>query len=511
MEPDLHHIRSAHRPPRHLPHIALNQHHPHHHYVSPALSSTTSSPLRAGQDLDQAEKLAVVYASPPLSPSAQRSALDQPLGLLKGRSTGMDSNDRRQRQITQAGYGQQAILQTSPQYPATSAASDRYRQSQITAQSPTSAPSAAARSGSIHGYNYPYSESAQFAGAQMQTSALQYQTEYGHEQQRPQQGYQQYGATNLAGMYNVPAQQQQQPQQPQAQQQQQPTQSAYESVTPYQPQPRQSAAIEVLSTQFGVPQQYYASGDTGPTSAPAVALAAQNVHSQYNTMSYTTQSPVGRETLAPAYAAGMTDTAQTSSQAAYGQQAGYGSQQASQSAELDVAYGQYQQELRRTFESVRDGRLAEAGTSLVHISDWLLGNAEALGKLGAACSTRELDRTSQLILTIGLVRDDENMHGERLKLWAEFNNCWLATLQRQRELSLGMAETGHRPSPPQSLMEYEHMENMGKELVRLCDVMEKHGLVDYQMGVWEEEILNRKLAAETPLTTSELTLHVPQS
>jgi hypothetical protein len=36
------------------------------------------------------------------------------------------------------------------------------------------------------------------------------------------------------------------------------------------------------------------------------------------------------------------------------------------------------------------------------------------------------------------------------------------------------------------------METMGKELIRLCDVMEKHGLVDYQMGVWEEEIITRK-------------------
>jgi hypothetical protein len=36
------------------------------------------------------------------------------------------------------------------------------------------------------------------------------------------------------------------------------------------------------------------------------------------------------------------------------------------------------------------------------------------------------------------------------------------------------------------------MDGMGKELVRLCDVMEKHGLVDYQMGVWEEEIMTGK-------------------
>jgi hypothetical protein len=99
----------------------------------------------------------------------------------------------------------------------------------------------------------------------------------------------------------------------------------------------------------------------------------------------------------------------------------------------------------------------------------------------------------QLMLTAGLVRDDEGMHGERLKLWEEFNTCWLSALQKQREMSLQMLDTGQRPHPPSSLMESDQMENMGKELVRLCDIMEKHGLVDYQMGVWEEEIITRKL------------------
>lgn len=31
---------------------------------------------------------------------------------------------------------------------------------------------------------------------------------------------------------------------------------------------------------------------------------------------------------------------------------------------------------------------------------------------------------------------------------------------------------------------------MGKELIQLCDQLEQYGLVDYQMGIWEEEILS---------------------
>jgi hypothetical protein len=85
------------------------------------------------------------------------------------------------------------------------------------------------------------------------------------------------------------------------------------------------------------------------------------------------------------------------------------------------------------------------------------------------------------------------MHAQRLKMWDEFNTCWLSTLQRQKEMVTEILTTGQRPELPQSVMDYEFMESMGKELVRLCDMMEKHGLVDYQMGVWEEEIITRKL------------------
>jgi hypothetical protein len=320
----------------------------------------------------------------------------------------------------------------------------------------------------------------------MQAGSLQYPgapSEYPQDSaaRQPQAPQQQQQATATAqqyqqyGMYGIP--------------QQATPPSPYESVPPYQP--RQSAAIEVLSNQFGVPQGYYAGGEGGPTSAPTGSIAGQNVQPQYSAMSYTSQSPVGRDSLASAYASGMTDSAASSGSPAFGQQGtAYASQTA---AELDNAYGSYQNELRRTFESVRDSNLAEAGNSLMRISDWLLGNAEALGRsrnfkffLGSA-SARSDERATEI--DAGLVRDDESMHAERLKLWNEFNLCWLAVLQKQKELTVEMLNARQRLHPPQSLMEYDQMESMGKELVRLCDIMEKHGLVDYQMGVWEEEIM----------------------
>ena len=161
---------------------------------------------------------------------------------------------------------------------------------------------------------------------------------------------------------------------------------------------------------------------------------------------------------------------------------------AEESTNFDRAYAQYQNALKQTFERTRSGRLIEAGQSLLEISDWLLGNASDLGVSNCYDGTPSTNRG------IGLVRDDQDLHGERIKLWNDFNTCWLAVLQRQKDNTQEMLDTGQPPRPQQSILQTDFLERMGRELVRLCDSMEKHGLVDYQMGVWEEEIMSSKLA-----------------
>ena len=52
-----------------------------------------------------------------------------------------------------------------------------------------------------------------------------------------------------------------------------------------------------------------------------------------------------------------------------------------------------------------------------------------------------------------------------------------------------MLETGQRVQQPQSLMSQEFITKMAKDLIRMCDLIEKHGLVDYQYGVAEEQIM----------------------
>ena len=56
-----------------------------------------------------------------------------------------------------------------------------------------------------------------------------------------------------------------------------------------------------------------------------------------------------------------------------------------------------------------------------------------------------------------------------------------------------MRATGQPPTPDQSVLSKAALRRLGDELTRLCDGLEKSGLVDYEMGVWEEEIIRCKL------------------
>jgi hypothetical protein len=83
------------------------------------------------------------------------------------------------------------------------------------------------------------------------------------------------------------------------------------------------------------------------------------------------------------------------------------------------------------------------------------------------------------------------LHSDRLKLWNDFNNCWLAMFQKQIDMTQELLQTGRHSS---RILTIDAMETLGRELIRICDQMEPHGLVDYEMGIWEEEILSGTLA-----------------
>ena len=53
-----------------------------------------------------------------------------------------------------------------------------------------------------------------------------------------------------------------------------------------------------------------------------------------------------------------------------------------------------------------------------------------------------------------------------------------------------MLEAGQRTG----LIAQEFINKMAKDLIRMCDAVEKHGLVDYQYGVAEEQIMESRFA-----------------
>ena len=83
----------------------------------------------------------------------------------------------------------------------------------------------------------------------------------------------------------------------------------------------------------------------------------------------------------------------------------------------------------------------------------------------------------------------------RLQLWKDFNQCWLSLLQKQKDLS--SVATGmliHQHASTQSLLHLDFLNLMGNELLHMCDQIENDGLVDYEMGFWEEEIMTSKFS-----------------
>lgn len=272
-------------------------------------------------------------------------------------------NERRPRQ-NPSGYASQqgTLLPSQASYPVVSAP-DRFRQAPLAASAPpASVPPSGSRAGS-QSYGYAYAEDAQF-GSAIQPSAVAYGAQdYGAEHQQQQQAQrapQQYSPYGQNIMYGVSGAQGPAP-----------GSSQYEPVEQYQQ--NRDSAIQVLSTGFGVAQpQYY---ESGPTSVPV----STSVPSQYPSLGYTApQAQVGREALAPAYtASGMTDPHQAPAQGSYSQ--AYSEPQGSGN-EYDDFYNNYQTELKKTFEHVRDSRLSEAGAQLYRLSDWLLHWAETLGE-----------------------------------------------------------------------------------------------------------------------------------
>ncbi|KAK8031507.1 hypothetical protein PG990_001241 [Apiospora arundinis] len=317
-------------------------------------------------------------------------------------------------------------------YGAGAGASDRFRPAPL-----NTSPSAARGMGGTAAYSGYYQEPAAAFSTAMPQNTMPYQSEYGQDTRQTQN----FSAYNPSLMYNVPQT------------------SAQNTVydTSQQFPSRQPAALQMMPTD--VAASYFPSEPTNTGAAPA--LQAQAASS--STSGVYQQSPADqRAMLHQQYPSSIASMSGMSQQASAPDQV-MEEQDYSNSTEMGEAYEQYQTALKEIFTNIRNGVLVSASESLLTVSDWLLSK----------------------VAELGLAADNPQLHHDRIKLWHDFNHAWLALLQKQKD----MVASGIPPQRGQTLVSEESLKKMGKEIVRLCDGIERHGLVDYEYGVWEEPII----------------------
>ncbi|KAL9640171.1 MAG: hypothetical protein Q9164_000439 [Protoblastenia rupestris] len=395
------------------------------------------------------------YNTPPATPTPSSIiSLDPSADHCEvGVASGMEGGDQRRRQGQHADYPQSYAdnpqfigattsnirsIRSSPLGPP----SDRIGHAQYLPTHPsTSAPAALSPTVAqdIGGYGYPHGP--QYHPQQTPGAAFAYQTGYSRHPQRSQQSPQ----YPQQAMYALPQQTQLQ------------HQSHYNAPPPYQQ--RQPATVEALANQFSG-QQYY---NTPEVSTPSASTPYPTPTFQQTAL-YGRAEDLGRSTLASGYPLVGSNFGQASTAEPTVQQ-----QDQQQGQSLDTADAAYQQLLRQTNTLVTQSRLVEARQSLLEMSIWLLSNIESLG----------LHRDTP---------DDRTKYRERLKFWQNFHLCWLALLQRQFEITQMQATEGVIPNGA-SLLTKDLLEHLGDEAVRLSDGLHKYGLVDYDMGFGEEEVI----------------------
>ena len=89
-------------------------------------------------------------------------------------------------------------------------------------------------------------------------------------------------------------------------------------------------------------------------------------------------------------------------------------------------------------------------------------------------------------MLLGLHHDDEANHSDRLELWTELNLCWEALGQKRKELT----EESLRTRRSGNMLSSENMTDLVDELISFCNHLEQYGLVDFEMGIWEEQIIH---------------------
>ncbi|RKP25873.1 hypothetical protein SYNPS1DRAFT_7574, partial [Syncephalis pseudoplumigaleata] len=121
------------------------------------------------------------------------------------------------------------------------------------------------------------------------------------------------------------------------------------------------------------------------------------------------------------------------------------------------SFEEIQSQLKQVLDRVEQGAVLKAFELLSRITDAVVTNCEALGLTSDDPPYTMIDRDG---------------------FWQGLNQCWLFALSH---CSLAKSE--------EERLEDQHMYHLRDSVVSWCDVLERYGLVDYEMGFWEQDIL----------------------
>lgn len=221
----------------------------------------------------------------------------------------------------------------------------------------------------IHPIPYTYGQGGQLIGSNLQPESTSQAAAYAGEDERNRQSFQPYGHGVLFG---VPSQASSH------------TRSTRYDSTPQYPQ-RSNTTLDVLSTSYAIPQQYYVGGDTRDSRGSDVSLPSRisgQIISQYSPIQYSQSGHnIRSSNSTSSYSNVVENEPQTVAHPTFeSTQYTYQTQPSQTASDYDNTYDAYQTELKRTYSYVHSGQLREASRNLLMVSKWLLGNVEALGK-----------------------------------------------------------------------------------------------------------------------------------
>ncbi|KAF9082024.1 hypothetical protein BGX29_010028 [Mortierella sp. GBA35] len=115
-----------------------------------------------------------------------------------------------------------------------------------------------------------------------------------------------------------------------------------------------------------------------------------------------------------------------------------------------------QEELQTVLEYVDHGMLLKSFDTLSRLTDIVVTNCEKLG----------------------LASDGGGAIEQKAGFWTGLNNCWL----------FAFSHYGNARSDDQRIRE-PHLHHLHNNVQAWADALEKYGLVNYELGLWEQDIL----------------------